>query len=125
MIVVNALLDLILGFSSGGGATAVVPPMLAAMDAGHQHYKRNSARPEPSVSWAHARAFMAPNIILISVGIFALIAFGRFPKQYASDMLVLAGFVLAMLMFIFLINRAFFALGAKNMAMADQQKAKK
>ncbi|MBT8409392.1 MAG: ABZJ_00895 family protein [Alphaproteobacteria bacterium] len=95
-------------------AQGLIAPMIAALDAGQQHYRRYRARPTTSESWDHAVAFMVPNLILFALSGFIAIFSGVLLDLDGRSILILLVIAAIVLGLVFLANRFFFAFGAKS-----------
>lgn len=103
-------------------AQGLIAPMIAALDAGQQHYRRYRARPTTSESWDHAAAFMVPNLILFALSGFIAIFSGVLMALDGRSIVVLLVIAAIVLGLVFLVNRYFFAFGAKTLANATRRK---
>ena len=113
-----------IGFSSG--ASAVIPPMLAAMLEGGRIARNTRERMESRKAWLEATR-MTGMVLVINV-IFAGIAFAV-PSVRGMLMSEPAGalFILALILFavILLVNRVFLTMGIKNELKAIEKRENK
>ncbi|KEO53241.1 ABZJ_00895 family protein [Thioclava indica] len=110
---------------------SIAPAMFAALVAGMTFAKDRETMPETSESWQFARGSVV--IAFVFSILFAVAAFAIFPEMkdelqslFEPTILGVMAVVLAVLfVVIFLLNRFFFAMGAKNILKVEQRKKAK
>ena len=126
VFVIAVALAVVGGIEFPSGASAIIPPMLAAMLEGGRIARNTRTRMQSRAAWVEATR-MTGMVLVINL-IFAGIAFAV-PSVRGILMSVPAGvlFILALILFaaILVVNRTFLAIGIKNELKAIEKRENK